>query len=73
MTVHSTVAWTCDRCGATEEFVDKGDRQPMDWGSLVETCPPLADSDSKGDKLGHICRECRSDLREWMSEGGPRP
>lgn len=72
MGVDTTTTWTCDRCGGQETFPDTGQPQPDDWGSLVETVPPLADSSELGQKLGVICRPCRSDLREWMAEGGPQ-
>lgn len=69
MAVQESVTWTCDRCGSTETYVDEPrGKQPDDWGTLGEIVPPNA-AHSELDKLGLICRPCRSDLREWMAEG----
>lgn len=72
MGVATTVTWTCDRCGTTEAFpANEGERsRPDDWGYLFENTPPRSSTD-KAEQIALICRPCRSDLRDWLSEGGP--
>jgi hypothetical protein len=69
MGVKHTVTWTCDRCGTSRDFVDSPQPQPQpdDWAALEEINPPRA-STEKLERLGVLCFDCRSDLREWMDD-----
>ena len=67
----TTTAWTCDRCGHTEETLPSS--QPITWGRLIINRPPnAAETAIHNHTFGDICQSCRNSLDAWWGQEADR-